>query len=224
MANPAKTVYGKLGLDFVGIAFGLLFYCLSFTPSLLPRGFVVQGICSGLSLVAGYGVGVLLSVLYHSVTFKRRIKLSRLEKQIIIGVLILLAIIFMIAGQHWQDQIRKLTEATGVPPVYSFNVAIIAIVVALLILWGARSARKLGRFIGRKLAKFLPKKLAVYGGGILAALLIIFLINGVLFKSVFGFINYSFGLANKGTPAGIHQPQNSIYSGSPSSAIDWNTL
>jgi uncharacterized membrane protein len=45
-----------------------------------------------------------------------------------------------------------------------------------------------------------------------------------LFRILFGIINYTFGLANKGTPEGVYQPQNSIFSGSPKSAIDWNTL
>jgi uncharacterized membrane protein len=59
---------------------------------------------------------------------------------------------------------------------------------------------------------------------VLAALLLIFLVNGVVFKLAFGAINFSFGLANKGTPAGIYQPQNSLFSGSTESAIDWNSL
>ena len=30
-------------LDFVGVAFGALFFCLSLTPSLLPRDWLFQG-------------------------------------------------------------------------------------------------------------------------------------------------------------------------------------
>lgn len=48
-------------LDFGGTVLGLIFFCLSFTPSLLPRGYVVQGIAAGLSFVTGYIIGVIIS-------------------------------------------------------------------------------------------------------------------------------------------------------------------
>jgi uncharacterized membrane protein len=219
-----KKVSGILGLDFVGVIVGIIFFCLSFTPSLLPRGFVLQGVASGLSLVTGYAVGTLISVIFHTLPSKWRFKLSKTEKTVTIIVLVLASIVFIAAGMHWQEQIRKLTEAEGEPGYYPVAVVLIAIVLSLLLIWAARGARRLGRYFGRKLNKFLPRKLAVYGGGILAVMLLIFLINGVLFKTVFGLINYSFGLANKATPAGIYQPQDDIYSGSPASLISWNTL
>ena len=42
-----------------GLCFALIFTCLSFTPSLLPRGSVVQGVVCGITAAIGYGVGVL---------------------------------------------------------------------------------------------------------------------------------------------------------------------
>ncbi len=185
---------------------------------------MLQGVAGGLSMATGYGIGALLSVLYHTLPAKRRTTLTRFEKLVIVIVLLLLSILFIIAGTHWQAQIRKLTEASSNPAAYPVFVVLIAVVLALLIIWTARGVRRLGRFFGRKLGRRLPPKAALYGGGILAAIVLILLVNGVLFRTVFGFINYSFGLANKGTPAGIYQPQDSIFSGSPKSAIDWNTL
>ena len=41
-----------------GAGGALLFTCLAFTPSLLPRGPVVQGLVCGISAAIGYGVGV----------------------------------------------------------------------------------------------------------------------------------------------------------------------
>ena len=35
--------WGLLRLDFTGIGFGALFFCLSLTPSLLPRDWLFQG-------------------------------------------------------------------------------------------------------------------------------------------------------------------------------------
>jgi uncharacterized membrane protein len=228
MAKPTtsilKSVTTKLRINFGGLVGGLIFFCFSFTPSLLPRGYITQGVASGLSFATGYGLGVALSYFYHLLPRNRRFALSRRVKLIITSLLAAVSILFLFLGAHWQVEVRQLTQAVPTSGDYYIRVVIIAAILAFLIIWGARGARHFGRFIGSKLAKHLPKKVALYGGGILAAILLIFLINGVLFRAVFGFINYSFGLANKGTPTGIYQPHDPVFSGSPSSVIDWNSL
>ncbi|TJV28464.1 MAG: hypothetical protein E5Y18_16460, partial [Mesorhizobium sp.] len=41
-----------------GLLIGTLFFAASLTPTLLPRTFVTQGVLSGCSFAAGYGLGV----------------------------------------------------------------------------------------------------------------------------------------------------------------------
>src|SRR5690242_20233685 len=43
---------------------GLIFACLSFTPSLLPRGGLIQGIICGITAAIGYGLGVLAASIW----------------------------------------------------------------------------------------------------------------------------------------------------------------
>lgn len=54
-----------LRLDFGGTIVGAILFCLSFTPSLLPHGFAVQGVAAGLSFATGYGLGVAISHKYN---------------------------------------------------------------------------------------------------------------------------------------------------------------
>jgi uncharacterized membrane protein len=42
----------------VGLAASLVLAGISFTPSLLPRPFVMQGVITGISMAVGYGIGV----------------------------------------------------------------------------------------------------------------------------------------------------------------------
>ncbi|WP_442971468.1 alpha/beta-hydrolase N-terminal domain-containing protein, partial [Rhodococcus sp. EPR-147] len=61
--SPAKHpfvmwAWGLLRLDFTGIAFSALFFCWSLTPSLLPRGWLFQGIIGGINAAIGYAFGV----------------------------------------------------------------------------------------------------------------------------------------------------------------------
>src|SRR6516165_3524502 len=53
-ARPRKLLY----LTLPGCWGGLLAGCLSFTPSLLPRGGVIQGVVFGITAAIGYGLGV----------------------------------------------------------------------------------------------------------------------------------------------------------------------
>lgn len=49
-----------LRLDFAGVAVAALFFCLSLTPSLLPRDWLTGGLIGGITAAIGYGIGVLL--------------------------------------------------------------------------------------------------------------------------------------------------------------------
>jgi uncharacterized membrane protein len=49
-----------------GLVTGTLFLCMSLTPSLLPRTWLAQGLISGFSTAAGYGIGVSLHWLWLS--------------------------------------------------------------------------------------------------------------------------------------------------------------
>ena len=48
-------------LCFGGLAGALVFFCLSMTPSLVPREVLMQGVVSGVAVAIGYGFGSLLS-------------------------------------------------------------------------------------------------------------------------------------------------------------------
>src|SRR5215472_14991837 len=52
--KPRKLLYVTLP----GSWGALIFACLSFTPSLLPRGGLIQGVVCGITAALGYGLGV----------------------------------------------------------------------------------------------------------------------------------------------------------------------
>ena len=51
---------------FGGLAVGWIFLNLSMTPSLLPRGPLLQGILSGIATAFGYGIGVGLLAIWYA--------------------------------------------------------------------------------------------------------------------------------------------------------------
>ena len=72
--TPACCVWAwsLVRLDFVGIAFGALFFCLSLTPSLLPRDWLFQGLIGGINAAIGYGIGVFAGKMVRRFVLRRR--------------------------------------------------------------------------------------------------------------------------------------------------------
>ena len=60
--KPRKLLYVTLP----GCWGALIFACLSFTPSLLPRGGIVQGLIWGITAAIGYGLGVLAAWIWRA--------------------------------------------------------------------------------------------------------------------------------------------------------------
>ncbi|GAG42622.1 unnamed protein product, partial [marine sediment metagenome] len=65
--------WGLVRLGFVGVAFGALFFCLSLTPSLLPRSWLFAGIVGGVNAAIGYGIGVLVGKLVDRFVLRGRL-------------------------------------------------------------------------------------------------------------------------------------------------------
>ncbi len=94
---------------------GALFFYASLTPSLMPRGAVVQGALAGILAVVGYGVGQLLQWLRAYFEIPEipppwRVKLGRAS--LVLCVVIVLASTWKAAD--WQNSTRA---AVDLPPV-----------------------------------------------------------------------------------------------------------
>jgi len=59
--EPSRNAWGARFAVLPGVRAGLALAWSSFTPSLLPRGAVTQGIVGGISAAIGYGLGVMIA-------------------------------------------------------------------------------------------------------------------------------------------------------------------
>ena len=108
---------------------GLIFACLSFTPSLLPRGGLIQGIICGITAAIGYGLGVLAaSIGVLSPIANPATRGAGRGPVFFIAGPILFAASFGL-GQYWQYEIRQLMGVTD----YSIPLVIAEPIVAALV-------------------------------------------------------------------------------------------
>ncbi|MEU6506037.1 alpha/beta-hydrolase family protein [Streptomyces sp. NPDC046942] len=232
--GPDKTVtaqsrsskkYRKLGsLTLPGCWGALVASCLSFTPSLLPRGGVIQGVVWGISAAIGYAVGVLLASIWRALADRdpRRPR-AWSWRALLIGAAVLLSVFFGL-GQYWQYLIRHMmgvTEYTIWLVVLSPFVAVAVFWLILLIGRGIRggfrwTADRLGRWIGRRAART--------AGWLLVAGVTYLVITGLLLQGSVALANRVFSVRDGATPEGVHQPTSSLRSGGPGSLVPWDAL
>ena len=203
---------------------GLIFGCLSFTPSLLPRGGLIQGIVFGITAAIGYGLGVIAAWIWRAFA-DRDPRRPRRRSWLVFFIAggVLYAVSFGL-GQYWQYEIRKLMAVTD------YNIALVvaspfvaALVFALLVAIG-RGIRGAYRWLARLLNRWIGRRAANAVGWIAVAGLVYLVVTGLLLQGLVNVMNSAFSLRDTTTAEGVHQPTTSLRSGGPGSLIPWDTL
>jgi uncharacterized membrane protein len=131
--RPIRVPRPPVRLDLIGSVTATVLLCLSFTPSLLPRGWVLQGLVSGLCAATGYALGCL----------PRLVVRCRPRRQAWSAFAILAVPATSLAawqGWRWQTEISHAMGADG-PPAVSWPGALpVAAAVFAVLLAAARAA------------------------------------------------------------------------------------
>src|SRR5512146_292518 len=179
--------------------------CLSFTPSLLPRGGIIQGVIWGITAAIGYGLGVLVAWIWRAFADRDpRPPRRRSWLVFFISTAVLVVVSFGL-GQYWQYEIRKLLGVT------EYNIALvvadpfIAALVFGLILAAGRGLRGLYRWVARLLDRWIGRKAAHATGWILVAGLTYLVVTGLLLQGLVSALNSAYSVRDTKTAEGIHQ-------------------
>jgi len=208
-----------------GLTGALICYCLSLTPSLLPRAWYLQAVMSGITTVIGYAIGALIGWLLRSlIPWSPGPTVRRVGRWALAFAAILLIPLFGLLGAQWQHEIRELVEATQPSEANYILVVLVSILIAAALLMVGRAIRSLVRFVARQLGRFLPRHAATALAVLVVILILGFLATGVLPRAATAAANSVFGATDSGTAAGITEPANPLRSGSPESLVPWSTL
>ena len=219
-------------LDFVGVAFGALFFCLSLTPSLLPRDWLFQGLIGGLNAAIGYGIGVFAGKMVRRFGLRRRRwwppskRVLYAMKTVTVAGSATACVLMLIPAAAWQRQVSAVVGIEGPTTLGYLRTLIIAIVVGGVCVGAARVLidliKTMARFFIRRWR--LHDETALFIGTAIVVVLVITLINGVLVRGFLAGANRVFQPQNTTTRAGITQPIEFERSGSPESFAPWDTL
>ncbi|MFF0750983.1 alpha/beta hydrolase [Streptomyces sp. NPDC004267] len=226
-AEPAPEAGRRrrsLRLTVPGCWGALLLACLSFTPSLLPRGGVLQGLIAGISAAIGYGLGVIAAYVWRAFADREARSPSRRTWQVLlIGAIVLFGVSFGL-GQYWQHEIRQLMGVTEYSVPATVACPFVAALVFLLLLLAGRGLRRLYRWVARRLRRWVGPRAARAVGWIVVAGLAWAVVSGVLLSGLVNGANQAFSVRDKETPEGVHQPTSPLRSGGPGSLVPWDSL
>lgn len=208
-----------------GLLVATLFFAASLTPSLLPRTVAMQGVLSGVSLAAGYGVGVFGRWLWGYLGLPLpRARAQRITVLTAAGFCVATALLFLRQAAEWQNSIRVLMELEPLPSAQPFHVGAIATLVAVALLAVARLFGLTVRMIARWLSDHIPRRVANITGMVAAVALFWLVINGVLLDMAIRSMESSFRQVDALIQPDVQEPTDPLRTGSAESLVSWEEL
>ena len=220
-----KTVAWLPFASLPALILGTVFFMVSLTPSLVPRETLVQAVLSGVSLAAGYAIGLMLSALWHRLEFPPLPHRARAGIRAVVTVLCVLAgAAALWQASEWQNGLRALMEMPPVDTVRPFTIAAGAMGVFLVLVWFARLSSLVVRKLSSALSRVLPGPQALLISIMLTALLFWNIGNGVLVRGALTAVDRVYagldGVFEEASP----RPDDPRKTGAPGSLLDWEEL
>ena len=218
--------------DPTGTALGALFFCLSLTPSLLPRDWLTGGIIGGITAAIGYGIGVLISALVRRLVLRGRTwwppprRVRDLLNAAVVALSVGASMLMVVPAAGWQREISAVMGTEGpATSDYLRTLPVAFVTVAVLIV----TARVIRSAIARMARVMIRRwnvndEVALFIGTAVVVVLIVTMVNGVLVRGFLAAASAVFQPQNATTRVGVEQPGQAERSGSPGSFAAWDTL
>lgn len=208
-----------------GLLLGALLLVASLTPSLIPRTTVTQGLLAGVSLSAGYGLGVFARWLWAYLELPPSRGRTPLRTKKVLYALCLLLIIWALwRAPHWQNIVRAVFHMPPAENIDSLSIGAIALGLFAIVLTVARLLRTSASRFSEVLSKVLPPRVASLLGVLGVVVVVITLSNSVVLRIAMHLIDSSFRQADALIPPDVARPAEPNRTGSDASLIAWDAL
>jgi uncharacterized membrane protein len=225
--NRSPAAKGELWHSFSAgsLLLGTLFFAASLTPTLLPRTFLTQGVLSGCSLAAGYGIGALGAWFWaYMELVQLNVRFLRVARRAAATACMIVVVISLWQAAPWQNSIRELMGLAPVDTAYPIEVILIALVVFAILIALARFFRLTLGFVSTAVGRFLPARVSNAIGVIAAVALFWLMINGVLFRAFLSAAEASFQEYDALIETATGPPTDPLKTGSSASLLAWDKL
>jgi uncharacterized membrane protein len=208
-----------------GVVIGTMLFAASLTPTLLPRSFVMQGVLCGVSFAIGYLIGSALQSLWAYLELPEpRFDNHRGIRFILALTCLIIIVGFLWQTAQWQNSIRSLMQLAPVDSGHPTKTGVIAIGVAMGILFLARLFLLLRHVLAYRGQRFLPRRVAAALSIALAVALSWFIVTGVIFDYGVKLADSSLKRVDALIEPDVEKPSDPLKTGSAQSLIAWEKL
>ena len=202
----------------------LVFACLAFTPSLLPRSALLQGIVCGITAAIGYGVGVAGAWVWRAFADRdpRPVRPGAWRVFAISAAVALVAAVIL--GLWWQAQLRDLMGASGPSLLLLVLLPLAAVALFTGLVALSRSLRGLYHRVAGRLGRRMGPRAARALGWVAVVVVTWLVASGLLLNGLAGLADRAFSVRNSATAEGVTQPTSGLRSGGPGSLVSWESL
>jgi uncharacterized membrane protein len=202
----------------------LIFAGLSFSPSLVPRPGLLQGVVCGISAAIGYGLGVVGASVWRAFPDRPARPPRRWSWPVFYAVGAVLLLVCWLLGQRWQGQLRDMMSAPAESWWSKLLLPVSAALVFVLLVAIGRGLRGAYRWLWGLLSRWIGRRAARAIGWVAVTGLSVLLVSGLLQDVLLQGLDNSFSVADRGTADGAEQPTTALRSGGPDSLVAWDTL
>ena len=212
------------GFSLPGAWVALVFVSLSFTPSLLPRSGLFQGVLAGVTAAIGYGLGVAAAWVWRQIADRPARPPRRRSWRVFSVTAVVVLVVSVVLGQRWQHQLRDLMGIARESWIGPLLIPVAGVLVFLLLVAVGRllghAARGIAALLSRRIGQGAAR---VIGWALVLAVTALLLSDG-LYDRGLSAADRTFEVQNAITPEGVEQPDSALRSGSPASLVSWASL
>jgi uncharacterized membrane protein len=202
----------------------LVFACLAFTPSLLPRTALLQGVVCGITAAIGYGLGVAGAWAWRAFADRDpRPPRPGAWRVFAISAAALL-ILALGLGQWWQAQLRDLMGVPTPNPLLLVLLPLVAVALFTGLVALSRSLRGAYHRVARWLRRWMGPRAANALGWAVVVAGTYLVVSGLLLDGLADLADRSFSVRNTTTAEGVSAPTSALRSGGPGSLVSWESL
>ena len=225
MPRLLNAFWKRLDLNPSCLVVAAVFLAASLTPSLIPRPPLLQGVLSGLSLAAGYGMWAVVITVWRFFGFPQSGgKAARFIFLASAGIAALMVLATLWHTTRWQNSVRAIMGMESRDGLNLFLILSTAFLVFLLALLLARGFRWVRIRTSSWLARYVPPRVSKIAGAFAAFLLFWFAINGLLYGFILKTVDRSFQQLDAFIDADTPPPDEPLKTGSAQSLVNWEDL
>jgi uncharacterized membrane protein len=225
-APPPETAAERRRFRYTlpGAWVALVFACLAFTPSLLPRSALLQGVVCGITAAIGYGVGVTGAWTWRAFA-DRGPRPARPGAWRAFAITAAAALVLALGlGLWWQAQVRDLMGMPAPNPLLLLLLPLVAVALFTGLVALSRWLRGVYHWFARRLRRWIGPRAANALGWVAVVALTYLVVSGVLLNGLATLADRGFSVRNSTTAEGVAPPTSGLRSGGPGSLVSWESL